>query len=323
MWSFRLFLLLSFLSCYSISNYVPLLLLVAISQRASLSKRASCVIFWVLAVTFLVQFPSPLHITPRAAVTSLFGFFPHPSSFLSVLFHLFGKNTPAFSPFSLLTRLFFCVAMAALPFVRDDVVLSDESIPLSTTAVAGKGAFFLLLSKFPHFTPLTPRPVFYSLYYVILLLWVFLFPSVFSFPLVLLALVDLLLTRTSDRLITRQYIMTYLQSHTSPQDNQEGHQEDHHDGLVDMVLESLLERCVLLPNALWRLITLAYLFLLQLHSFFASVDVTYGISAPRWLLALFGNRLGAAYAHDKYIQLLLLCALYAYSLVATCGDVDA
>lgn len=44
MWSFRLFLLLSFLSCYSISNYVPLLLLVAISQRASLSKRASCVI---------------------------------------------------------------------------------------------------------------------------------------------------------------------------------------------------------------------------------------------------------------------------------------
>lgn len=321
MWSFRLFLLLSFLSCYSISNYVPLLLLVAISQRASLSKRASRVIFWVLAVTFLIQFSSPLPITSRAAVTSLFGFFPHPSSFLSVLFHLFGKNTPAFSPFSLLTRLFFCVAMAALPFVRDDVALSDESIPLSTTAVAGKGVFFLLLSKFARSTPLTPRPIFYSLYYVLLLLWVFLFPSVFSFPLVLLALVDLLLTRTSDRLITRQYIMTYLQSHTS-QESQEGCQEDHHDGLVDMVLESLLERCVLLPNALWRLITLAYVFLLQLHTFFASVDVTYGVVAPRWLLALFGNRLGTVYAHDKYIQLLLLCALYAYSIVAVRGDAD-
>lgn len=318
MWSFRLFLLLSFLSCYSISNYVPLLLLVAISQRASLSKRASRIIFWVLAVTFLLQFSSPLSITPRAAVTSLFGFFPHPSSFLSVLFHLFGKRTPAFSPFSLLTRLFFCVAMAALPFVRDDVVLSDESIPLSTTAVAGKGVFFLLLSKLSCLIPLTPRPIFYSVYYVLLLLWVFLFPSIFSFPLVLLALVDLLLTRTSDRLITRQYIMTYLQSHTTHEDNH----EDRHDGLVDMVLESLLERCVLLPNALWRLVTLAYVFLLQLHTFFASVDVTYGVSAPRWLLALFGNRLGTAYAHDKYIQLLLLCALYAYSLVAVCGDAD-
>lgn len=49
-------------------------------------------------VTFLAQFPSSLSVTPRAAVTSLFGFFPHPSSFLSVLFHLFGKNTPHFQP---------------------------------------------------------------------------------------------------------------------------------------------------------------------------------------------------------------------------------
>ena len=314
MWSFRLFLLLSFLSCYSISNYVPLLILVTISQHVSLSKKESRIIFWVLAITLLIQSPSPFSFMIRAAVTSLFRWFPNPSFYLSIFFQLFGKFTPSFSPFAVLTQLFLCVSMAALPFVREDVMLSDETVSLSTNSFKSKNYFFLFLSKSVRVDPLTIRPFFYSIYYVLLLLWVFLFPSIFSFPLVLLALIDLLLTRTSDRLITRQYIMTYVQSHVA--------KENSHEGLVDMVLESLLERCVLLPNSVWRFATLAYVFFLQLHSFFASVGVTYGVSAPKWLLALFGNHIGAAYARDKYIQLLLLCALYAYSLVVLCPCAD-
>ena len=47
---------------------------------------------------------------------------------------------------------------------------------------------------------------------MILLLWVFLFPSILSFPVLLLVVVDLLLTRPSNRLITRSFIMDYLKS---------------------------------------------------------------------------------------------------------------
>lgn len=142
---------------------------------------------------------------------------------------------------------------------------------------------------------------------MILLLWVFLFPSILSFPVLLLVVVDLLLTRPSNRLITRAFIMDYLKTQRV-----EG---SAHAGKIDMVLESLYERCVLLPNAPWRLLTLLYIFCLQVHSFFGSVGFTYGASSPKWLFALFGNRLGARFAGDKYIQFVLLCAAYGYSLV--------
>ena len=58
LWVFRLLLLCSFVSCYSLSNYVPLLMLICISQHESLTDRKRNAIFAVLASFFLLQFPS-------------------------------------------------------------------------------------------------------------------------------------------------------------------------------------------------------------------------------------------------------------------------
>ena len=61
LWVFRLLLLCSFVSCYSFSNYVPLLMLICISQHESLTDRKRTAIFAVLASFFLLQFPLHSH----------------------------------------------------------------------------------------------------------------------------------------------------------------------------------------------------------------------------------------------------------------------
>ena len=57
LWVFRILLLCSFISCYSLSNYVPLLVLICISQYEALTNRKRNAIFAVLASFFLLQFP--------------------------------------------------------------------------------------------------------------------------------------------------------------------------------------------------------------------------------------------------------------------------
>ena len=137
-----------------------------------------------------------------------------------------------------------------------------------------------------------------------LLLWVLLIPNAFSFGLIAFALLDLLSTRTLDRCFTRKSIVETLERAGAST------------GAIETLLESLYERCVLVPSLFLRQLTLFYCFLLQIHSFCRSVRFSYGVSDPRWLFALFGGHGEASSVRDRYVQIVLFIVLYGFLRVA-------
>lgn len=151
LWVFRLLLLCSFVSCYSLSNYVPLLMLICISQHESLTDRKRNAIFAVLASFFLLQSPCTRTITYRMTVTDMLGFFSDADSPLSTLFLLFGKNTTTSGSglLFILSQFFFALAMACLPLVREETPAPTEAIPVANEPQSTPTDWlFLLLSKY-------------------------------------------------------------------------------------------------------------------------------------------------------------------------------
>ena len=133
-----------------------------------------------------------------------------------------------------------------------------------------------------------------------LLLWILLIPNALSFALIAFALLDLLATRTLDRCFTRKSIVETLERAGAST------------GAIESLLESLYERCVLVPSLCLRQLTLFYCFLLQIHSFCRSVRFSYGVSDPHWLFALFGGHAEASSIRDRYVQIVLFVILYGF-----------
>lgn len=156
-----------------------------------------------------------------------------------------------------------------------------------------------LVFKVSLFTIPHHRPVLYFAYYVILLVWVFLFPNLFSFGLVIWIIIDILLTFTSDHYLTRSLVMQSMDVSSMET------------GVLDSLFESLYERCVLLPSQKVRRFTLFYCLLLQIHGFIGSTGITHEVESRRWLFYLFGGHVTNVAMRDRYIQLLLFAALYA------------
>lgn len=131
------------------------------------------------------------------------------------------------------------------------------------------------------------------------------YPSLPSFLGVLWILIDLGLTRTSNYCVTRQTVMNSIHSEV----------QEYNAGVTELILESLYERCILLPNQHWRFFTLMITVLVQLHSFIGVNDVSYGITDSHWIFILFGNHIGESYTYDKYYQFLLFAGMSFYYLV--------
>ena len=144
------------------------------------------------------------------------------------------------------------------------------------------------------------RPFFYWSYYAVLLLWILLVPNAFSFVLIAFVLVDLLATRTLDRCLTRKSIVETLEKTGASM------------GGIESLLESLYERCVLLPSLFVRQITLFYCLLLQIHSFCRSVQFSYGVTDAHWLFLLFGGHAATQSVRDRYVQIALFLLLYGW-----------
>ena len=156
-----------------------------------------------------------------------------------------------------------------------------------------------LVLKVSLFAVSTNRPVLYFAYHVILLVWVFLFPNLLSFGLIVWIIIDILSTFTSDHYLTRSLVMDSMDVSSMEV------------GVLDSLFESLFERCVLLPSQKVRRFTLFYCLLLQIHGFLASTGLVHEVKSKQWLFYLFGGHVSDIAARDRYIQLLLFAALYA------------
>lgn len=202
--------------------------------------------------------------------------------------------------------IIFIVSMICVLFVREEIPSTNESLPKSSSDIkASSDWWFFILSKYLMIFPSIFRPIFYYGYYIILLLWMVFYPSLPSFLGVLWIMIDLAFTRTSNYCITRQTVMNSIHSEVR-EDNA---------GVTELILESLYERCILLPNQHWRFFTLIITLLVQLHSFIGVNNVSYGISDSHWIFILFGNHVGESYSHDKYYQFLLFVGMVCYFLV--------
>lgn len=144
-------------------------------------------------------------------------------------------------------------------------------------------------------------PILLVIYYSLFLLWIVLYPSFFSFGFLIFVLVDIVLCKQSNRSMKRQdAIRTLLECEGTDS---------------DATLNSLSSRLIILPNLLWRNLTLWYCLLVQLNSFFGSVSFCYFIGSERVLVALFGNHIGDHFSFDRYAQLIIMILLYIIQLV--------
>ena len=153
---------------------------------------------------------------------------------------------------------------------------------------------------------LISRPLFFFGYYAILLFWIYRYPSSFSFLLLFFIFVDMILTKTSNKSVSRKTIVDMIKLEM----------KESNTGVIEFILESLYERCILLPNQTWRLLTLLYCVIVQASSFIASqLNATISWS-PHLLFILFGNHIGSTFNQDKFIQFLLFAAIFLYYQVS-------
>ncbi len=143
-------------------------------------------------------------------------------------------------------------------------------------------------------------PILLFIYYSLLLLWVGLYPSLFSCGFLIFGLVDVLFCCSSQHAYNRKEAELLL--------NEQGNDSKN-------FLNSIQSQFIVLPNIVWRQLTLWYGILVQLNSFFGSVSFCYFIRNPRFLLAFFGNHIGSLFSVDRYIQLIIIVLLYSIQRV--------
>ena len=304
----------SFIPYYSILNYLSLFLFLSGWKQTSMPIKKKCAYYVIQSIIIILQYYFLIVLFINSKFVVDISHLAPSVSQLQPYYDMFGTKHPL-----AISIVFFFLSFCCLLFVREETSsqvkqqqeeetqeIKDNSKKSSTFY----NWFFFFLSKYYQFIHINIyRPIFYYGYYCILLAWMYFYPSILSLPLIFFIFMDLLFTHTSDYYMNRQFVMQYINTELgSVEDNM---------GTIEVILESLYERCVLLPNTIWRTITLYYTIFIQINSFLGTISFSYGISYPSdyFLFVLYGNHVGTGFRNDCYGQILLFTGLLFYSFV--------
>lgn len=210
------------------------------------------------------------------------------------VFQVFGAQSTSLLP---LTQFLNLLSLSTILYVPEE----DPNYPSLSSEGKEDSWWYHVFSSNELSVLVYSTPILLVIYYSLFLLWIVLYPSFFSFGFLIFVLVDIVLCKQSNRSMKRQdAIRTLLECEGTDS---------------DATLNSFSSRLIILPNLLWRNLTLWYCLLVQLNSFFGSVSFCYFIGSERALVALFGNHIGDHFSFDRYAQLIIMILLYIIQLV--------